>query len=220
MRCTSPFATNRREQTPSVISGSSPAPVSLPTGQTSIPNRVEGALAVLRHHRFKMTKTLRTGRADAQTRRTCWHSSMPIPMPEQNAEMHREFHGRFGTRCNRFCRQVRPAFQHPLPISGCSLPSPKIACLSPYRSRRKRVSMHRRRAPLCRKHVPRTVIVPEENDGQTSVHPCLADAHVAPSIRSCATELDYAYRHDSRRAKPFADQRSQALLAGTHFALL
>jgi len=101
---------------------------------------------------------------------------MLIPMPEQNAEMHREFHEHFGTRYNRFCRQVRPAFQHPPPISGCSLPSPKIACLSPHRSRRKRVSVHRRRAPICRKHVPRTVVVPKENDGQTSVDPCLADA--------------------------------------------
>jgi hypothetical protein len=32
---------------------------------------------------------------------------MPIPMPEQNAEKHRGFHGRFGIQCNRFCRQVQ-----------------------------------------------------------------------------------------------------------------
>jgi hypothetical protein len=49
-------------------------------------------------------------------------------------------------------------------------------------------------SPL-RGNVPRTVIVPEEKDDQTFVRTRRADAHVAPSIRSCATELHHANRH-------------------------
>jgi hypothetical protein len=170
-------------------------------------------------HSFKSTKTPRIGRPDIEVRRTRLHWPTQTPMPEQNAEMHLGFHGRFDIRCNRFYRQVRSAFQHPPPISGCSLRSPQIARLSNHRSRRERVGAHRRSARLFRKHVPRTIVVPEENDGQTSVRTCRADAHVALPTRPCATELKHKYRHHGRRSKPLADQRSQALLAGTHVAL-
>jgi hypothetical protein len=174
---------------------------------------------VVSRHFFNLTKTPSVGCPDTQIRRTRLHWPTQIPMPERSAEMHLGCHGRFGIRCARFCRQVRSAFQHPPPISGCSLPSPQIARLSSRRSRRELLGAHRRSACLCREHVPRTIIVPEENDGQTSVRTCRADTHVAPPICSCATELQHTYRHHGRRSKPFADQRSQALLAGTHLAL-
>src|SRR5579859_3843658 len=67
-----------------------------------------------------------------------------------------------------------------------------------------------------RKNIPRTVDVPEEQEGNPSLLPRHLDAHEARAADCHPTEVAYSGRCGRRWPKPFLHHRTKGLLRESH----
>ena len=80
-----------------------------------------------------------------------------------------------------------------------------------YQSTDIRVSAHCQTPGLWREHVPHAVIVPEEKESNRAFRPLCLNAYIAPPIRACVTESDYANRRRKGWPQPFFNRQTQGL---------